>query len=76
MMNIKYLFVVKECNVTCHCNMRNIKIYVSYTFITASGMPIAKKFVRWINSEVIQSIRKYGQYKLKQRYEFSEESSR
>ena len=40
-----------------------------YTFITASGMPIAKKFVRWINSEVIPSIRKYGQYKLKQELE-------
>jgi prophage antirepressor-like protein len=40
-----------------------------YTFITASGMPIATKFVRWINSEVLPSIRKYGQYKLKQELE-------
>ena len=35
-----------------------------YSLVLSSKLEIAKKFKRWITSEVLPSIRKYGQYKL------------
>ena len=35
----------------------------------SSRLHKAKKFKKWITSEVISSIRKYGYYKLKNKYE-------
>ena len=35
-----------------------------YSLVLSSKSEIAKKFKRWITSEVLPSIRKYGQYKL------------
>jgi prophage antirepressor-like protein len=48
-------------------------IYLSesglYNLILQSRLPKAKKFKKWITSEVLPSIRKYGNYKLKVKYE-------
>jgi prophage antirepressor-like protein len=41
-----------------------------YSFILLSKMPGAKKFSDWVTHEVLPSIRKYGSYKLKKKYEF------
>ena len=35
-----------------------------YSLVLSSKLETAKKFKRWITSEVLPSIRKYGQYKL------------
>ena len=40
-----------------------------YSLMLSSRLPKAKKFKKWITSEVIPSIRKYGYYKLKKKYE-------
>ena len=42
-----------------------------YTLILRSRMPIAKKFKRWITSDVLPSIRKYGFYEKTKEYENS-----
>jgi prophage antirepressor-like protein len=40
-----------------------------YKLILKSNMPKAKKFNEWITNDVLPSIRKYGNYKLKKKYE-------
>lgn len=40
-----------------------------YSLMLSSRLPKAKKFKKWTTSEVIPSIRKYGYYKLKTKYE-------
>jgi prophage antirepressor-like protein len=48
-------------------------IYLSesglYNLILQSRLPKAKKFKKWVTSEILPSIRKYGIYKLKVKYE-------
>lgn len=40
-----------------------------YSLMLSSRLPKAKKFKKWITSEVIPSIRKYGYYKQQKNYE-------
>ena len=40
-----------------------------YTLLIKSTKPIAKKFTSWITGEVLPSIRKFGYYKMKTKYE-------
>lgn len=40
-----------------------------YTFMINSRMPSSKKFVEWIVEDILPSIRMYGEYKLKKKYE-------
>jgi prophage antirepressor-like protein len=40
-----------------------------YTLVLKSNMPNAKKFTTWITNDVLPSIRKYGYYKMKNRFE-------
>jgi hypothetical protein len=40
-----------------------------YNMIIQSKMPKAQKFRKWVTSDVLPSIRKYGSYKLKTKYE-------
>ena len=40
-----------------------------YSLILSSKLPTAKKFKRWVTSEVLPSIRKYGEYKLRNEIE-------
>jgi prophage antirepressor-like protein len=48
-------------------------IYISetglYTLLIKSNKPNAKKFTAWITEEVLPSLRKYGYYKMKTKYE-------
>jgi prophage antirepressor-like protein len=61
-------------------NNKNIKghpqtLYLNegglYSIILSSKLPKAKKFKEWVTHEVLPSIRKYGSYKLKKKYESS-----
>jgi prophage antirepressor-like protein len=40
-----------------------------YTLLIKSTKPIAKKFTSWITGDVLPSIRKFGYYKMKTKYE-------
>jgi anti-repressor protein len=40
-----------------------------YSLVLQSKMPNAKKFTKWVTEEVLPSIRKYGYYKMKTKYE-------
>ncbi len=48
-------------------------IYISetglYTLLIKSNKPNAKKFTAWITGEVLPSLRKYGYYKMKNKFE-------
>lgn len=49
-------------------NSRYINESGMYSLIMKSTKPIAKKFNRWITHDVLPSIRKYGYYKLREKY--------
>ena len=66
----KYL---SDIDATTKVGSQPMTIYLSesglYNLIFLSTLPKAKKFKKWVTSEVLPSIRKYGSYKMKQQYE-------
>lgn len=51
-----------------HSNTVFINEPVQYSLIMNSQMPLAGKFQEWLSKEVLPSIRKYGEYKIKEKY--------
>lgn len=62
-------------NINHNYNIKNHpnSIYVNesglYTLLIKSNKPNAKKFTAWITNDVLPSIRKYGYYKMKNKFE-------
>ena len=56
-------------NITKHPNTVYINETGLYSLLIKSNKPAAKKFTAWITGEVLPSIRKFGYYKMKVKYE-------
>jgi prophage antirepressor-like protein len=56
-------------NITKHPNTIYINETGLYSLLIKSNKPAAKKFTAWITGEVLPSIRKFGYYKMKIKYE-------
>ena len=56
-------------NIVIHPNSIYLNESGLYTLLIKSNKPNAKKFTAWITTDVLPSIRKYGYYKMKNKFE-------
>ena len=72
-MLIKHKIKLSDINIDLKIDKHPHSIYLSesglYSLILTSKLKKAKKFKLWITQEVLPSIRKYGIYKIKTKYE-------
>jgi prophage antirepressor-like protein len=71
--NISDKIQLQHINHTLSVKLHPHSIYLSeaglYSLVLHSRMPAAKKFTKWVTEDVLPSIRKYGYYKMKTKYE-------
>jgi prophage antirepressor-like protein len=64
---------LKQINISVTINKHPNTVYVSesgmYELLLSSRMEKAEKFKKWITRDILPSIRKYGYYKLKEKYD-------
>ena len=72
-MLIKHKIKLSDINIDLKIDKHSHSIYLSesglYSLILTSKLKKAKKIKLWITQEVLPSIRKYGIYKIKTKYE-------
>jgi prophage antirepressor-like protein len=66
---IQLKYIKHEQIINDHLNSIYLNESGLYTLLIKSNKPNAKKFTSWITGEVLPSIRKYGFYKMKTKYE-------